>query len=144
MIVVNKVPRGRLSNIAAEGIWSHPECLHQFQGKLSRGKISTRNSFCKEMTPRSILNILNGKKATTISFLILYPNKCYVTFIPFSCIFMYFRSNGTQGELLAQELGGLPGSATIFCVASGKWLILAFICKMMTQVSPHPAVKFHF
>ena len=51
---------------------------------------------------------------------------------------------GTQGESLAQELGGLPGFASICCVASGKWLILAFICKMMTQMSPHPAVKFHF
>lgn len=38
LIVVNKVPRRRLPNRAAEGIWNHPDCLHQFQGKLSRGK----------------------------------------------------------------------------------------------------------
>lgn len=46
-------------------------CLRQFQGKSSRGKISTLESFCKEMTPPDILNILNATEANIISFLLL-------------------------------------------------------------------------
>lgn len=51
---------------------------------------------------------------------------------------------GVEGGLLDQKLGWLPGSGSVCCVAAGKWLILAFICKMITQMSSHSAVKFHF
>lgn len=51
---------------------------------------------------------------------------------------------GIGGGSLDQKLGWLPGSGTVCCVAAGKWLILAFICKMITQMSFHSAVEFHF
>lgn len=96
------------------------------------------------MTSLGVLNIQNGKKATIISFLIL--NKFYVDFIPFSCVFFFGTSGvmGIEGGLLDQKLGWLPGSGTVCCVATGKWLILAFICKIITQMSSHSAVEFHF
>lgn len=93
--------------IAQQSCWRHLESSWlppPISRKIVKRKISTPNSFRKEVAPLSVLNIWNGKKATTISFLILYPNKFYVNFIPFSCIFIYFRSNGHRRRIAGPEI----------------------------------------
>lgn len=126
----------------AEGVWNHPECLHQLQGQLSSGRGSTSDSFYKLMAPSNILDVLNAKKANTISFLVLVqPDKLCVNFMQFCRIFLYFRNRGRNAG------PGVRRSVWLcHCLPRGHGKIvssLAFVCDVMDPVGCPPAAKFH-
>lgn len=107
LIIVSKVPR-RLPSRAAGGTWNHPECLHQFQGKLSTGKISTPSTFCKEMTSLNILKRLRTQPQ--VHFLSYYTQISFMSIL--YCLVGFLWALGTVGTGRRppdQELGGPPG-----------------------------------
>lgn len=57
---------------------------------------------------------------------------------------MYFRSNGRRRRIAGPEIRMAAWLCSVCCVWLQEWLILALICKMITQMSSHSAVKFHF